>query len=571
MWKQYCAGLVLTTSLTPQLWAQLPAAAGAAAAPAAAAGAPAAAGAAAGAAKPGLFMRLLDAKAACRERLCRSQLGLLLNNTLKPIGAFSGGLVPELCPPIPTKEDLAKPATSSEGAAARIKADEAAAKERRAAVRYLGTVDCHWWPEAEAGLITGLRFDRNECVRLEAALALSRGCCCTKKTIKALQNALMDNPEDGNPSENSERVRAAAHFALARCLACYAEVSIEPVETPPETKPEIKPEIKPETPDGVPTADKGSGATGQGSVGPVAYYQRVERLPLAQVVEDARKFLARSVPAANREMVQGNERPSANGVIQIVMNAMTPPASAVKSPVHVPMAEPAPAPEPAIQPAVPKPGLKPLGDLRAPKAEPKPLSDLRAPTTEPKPLSNLRLTGSYEPPVRPDPVAGPALTMPAVASAMAFEPPPPNWDPEPEQPSAPASETTSVAPSAIAANIQQLVVTLQDSLYPEQREWAALNLAGVDWARNQHVVAPLVAAARKDPNGSVRATCVRSLVKMNANTPAVVTAFQELKADADPRVRGAAQEGLTRFQAARPRLVPQSHQPAGAGNWGTSR
>ena len=111
------------------------------------------------------------AKAACKERFCRSPLGNLVNNMLKPVGAFSGGMVGSCCPPA-LPSDLAKPPDSAEGAAARIKADEAEAKARRAAVRYLGTVDCHYWPEAQAALIIALRADRNECVRLEAALAL---------------------------------------------------------------------------------------------------------------------------------------------------------------------------------------------------------------------------------------------------------------------------------------------------------------------------------------------------------------------------------------------------------------
>src|SRR5207248_6163987 len=139
----------------------------------------------------------------------------------KPLTLFSGGLIPSCCPNMPSPQDLA--AGGPVGAAAKIKKDEAEAKARRAAVRYLGTVNCHYWPEAEAALIGSLRGDRNECVRWEAAMALGSGCCCTKKTIAALDITVTGSDKDGNPSETSERVRAAAMSALQHCLSCYVE------------------------------------------------------------------------------------------------------------------------------------------------------------------------------------------------------------------------------------------------------------------------------------------------------------------------------------------------------------
>ena len=75
-------------------------------------------------------------------------------------------------------------------AAAKIKQEEMAAHARCDAVKYLATVDCHWYPEAEAALICALRTDRSECVRYEAAVALNNGCCCTKKTVEALRGFL---------------------------------------------------------------------------------------------------------------------------------------------------------------------------------------------------------------------------------------------------------------------------------------------------------------------------------------------------------------------------------------------
>ena len=109
------------------------------------------------------------------------------------------------------------------GAASQVKLDRANAEKRMEAVQYLGTVDCHYWPEAEDALIGALRGDRNECVRLAAAQVLLNGCCCTKKVIKALTEAANGSDCDGFPSEKSCRVRAAAQTALEKCLACFCD------------------------------------------------------------------------------------------------------------------------------------------------------------------------------------------------------------------------------------------------------------------------------------------------------------------------------------------------------------
>src|SRR5262249_6555092 len=88
---------------------------------------------------------------------------------------------------------------------------------------------CNYWPEARAALINGLRNDPNECVRYEAALALLRGCCCSKKIMDHLKHSANGDDKDGFPGENSWRVREAASEALARCAAVVVELG-EPVE-----------------------------------------------------------------------------------------------------------------------------------------------------------------------------------------------------------------------------------------------------------------------------------------------------------------------------------------------------
>jgi hypothetical protein len=113
------------------------------------------------------------------------------------------------------------PPSPAEALAAKIKAEEACACSRRAAVRYLGRVDCHYYPEAEEALIAALRCDRNCCVRLEAAMGLGNGCCCTPRVIERLTMVVSGSEADGNPHETSPQVRFASFNSLQRLLAFY--------------------------------------------------------------------------------------------------------------------------------------------------------------------------------------------------------------------------------------------------------------------------------------------------------------------------------------------------------------
>jgi hypothetical protein len=226
--------------------------------------------------------------AACREKFCASPLGGLIHNMLRPAAALSGGIIGSCCPDVPSAADVARAKAEgppSAGAAAAIKKDEAEAKKRRADIRYLGTVDCNWWPEAQKALAAGLRADRNECVRLEAALALGSGCCCTPVTIKALSICVAGTKEDGNPRENSDRVRAAAQMALLHCLETFAEVTEEPAkieqqkERPPERPPEKLPEKVPEPRPALRTRQGGSAGPSHGRDSPHGHDRRAKRQP----------------------------------------------------------------------------------------------------------------------------------------------------------------------------------------------------------------------------------------------------------------------------------------------------
>ncbi|MBX9679546.1 MAG: hypothetical protein K2X38_12340 [Gemmataceae bacterium] len=107
-------------------------------------------------------------------------------------------------------------ASPAEIVATKIKADEGGAKSRLAAVQYLGSVDFRHYPEAESALISALRADRSEQVRYEVVEAFSRGQGLSSTAVDSLKLTAMGSERDGNPSEPSERVRAAALVALQK-------------------------------------------------------------------------------------------------------------------------------------------------------------------------------------------------------------------------------------------------------------------------------------------------------------------------------------------------------------------
>lgn len=183
-----------------------------------------------------------EQKAACKKHWCESGIGQMFGMMMKPMTFATGGMIKGCCPgPNDARpEDLAKPSDSADGAAARVKEDEAQAKERRANVRYLGTVDCSRYPEVEKALINALRTDRNECVRLEAATVLGGGCCCTRKTIEALRLTVLASDKDGNPKEISHRVRSAAEASLYSCEGS-ADLTPEPPEKVPSSEKKDEP------------------------------------------------------------------------------------------------------------------------------------------------------------------------------------------------------------------------------------------------------------------------------------------------------------------------------------------
>jgi hypothetical protein len=241
----------------------------------------------------------------CQSKLCNSQLGQMFNSLLTgPMGAATGGFIPALCPPAPSASQIAalanKPNGGAEAAAAKIKASEADAKARVAAVEYLGTVDCNRFPEARKALLAALREDPNECVRYAAARALNSGCCCNQEVIEKLKICVAGESK-GGPAETSSRVRAAAFAALQNCLMRVPEeVEAAPFRPAPpegggglpEPLPDAKKRLKPEG-TSMNTTDSSAVTTSLRAANPRArtIEEELKTKPFAQSVAEARQTL----------------------------------------------------------------------------------------------------------------------------------------------------------------------------------------------------------------------------------------------------------------------------------------
>jgi hypothetical protein len=115
----------------------------------------------------------------------------------------------------------------------------------------------------------------------------------------------------------------------------------------------------------------------------------------------------------------------------------------------------------------------------------------------------------------------------------------------------PISEARAAQRPAKEPNVDvpHLLTLLKSALYPSHREWAADNLAVLDWHKHPQVVEALMKAAKEDPAATVRTGCIRGLGTMNVNNPAVVAMLEGLKSDTSPQVVQEANRVLTQFAA----------------------
>jgi hypothetical protein len=580
--KKCWLGLALAAGLAPSAWAQVPAvpAAPPAAAPSPIPGAPGSPAVPAPA-PGGVMGNIIKTCDYCKAKFCASQFGLLVNNSMAPINVLSGGIIPQCCPPNGVNPaDLAKPADSAAGAAARIKADTADAAARRAAVRYLAHADCHYWPEAQAALIAALRADRNECVRWEAAMALGSGCCCTPKTMLALTITVSGSEEDGNPSETSERVRGAAYASLAGCLSRQPPPPPEEV-IPKKEGPVLEKEgpprelVPPPTPSGPPPAGTTKAVT------PASFYERNDELTMAAVLKKAREALDKN-SVQTTEATPVRVASSSRGLIGLAMESLNWPPSSMSS-------EPASGVPIAATPATP-----PTGTLTL-HAVPVTTEVQPAPLPAPKPTPVIQTTVQQAPALPPPMPTPPPVIQPAVQQAPTLPPPmhspPPAPAPLPTTSSAsptPAIRQTSfdtVTPAPQAqprlissysqAPVQKLtwssnhpetvakiesndpIALLESSDRIDRRLWAASQFDKLDWKSNPRVVDALMKAARSDKSAPVRLACVRALERMNVATPEVVTTFHVVAAlDDDARVIEAANQALANLKG---KMAPAGH------------
>lgn len=587
-WIKWTAGLALAAGLAPNVWGQ----AGFPPAPTPPPPPPGAAGAAGGAQNIWSMLCMTpEQKQKCKDKLCKSQLGQLMNNGLKPIGALTGGILGPLCPPA-LFEDLLKPADSAEGAAARIKADEAAAKARRAAVRYLATVDCRYWPEARDALINSLRADRNECVRWEAAMAMGSGCCCNKEILRALAIVVSGSEADGNPPEVSLRVRSAAAASLDRCLACVGATPPPLLPPPPVKEKEEKP---PETP----PVERPPGETPP-VLPSTAYYHRLDKVTMEQVIREGRLVLEHHRPQLINNGIETAAHRESNTLFNVVSQAIQPTTTwTPQQPVITPVV--ASAPRETVEPTVLPASASSKPTTSTPEAAPQPKrtsSPLPEPTPLPFPETPLP-TPTVQKPTPPTPVTpSPKLELdakptpitppPPVPQSMPSTPtpPPPPSAPEPlptvltlppvvpqttlptvinlpaqsmdESPASSAPSTTITIPLppppppagpttiSIPENkseakgddpVRNLMGELRDAQQPSRRAAAATALADGPGRESPEAVEALVTALRHDSDQEVRIACIRALTRTSVSTPSVKSVFKEMQTDRNPVVQ----------------------------------
>ncbi|MFL5329239.1 MAG: hypothetical protein ACJ8C4_10020 [Gemmataceae bacterium] len=592
--KYILAGLVSLSGVSA-VWAQFaPPAAPAIAGPPAAA-------AAVAPAQPGTLWSFLGISKPqlqeCHRQCCAKPCGQFLNQLKMPLVLMSGGLIQSKCDNLlPSPADLADP--GAVGAAAKIKADEAGAAARRAAMRYLGTVDCHYWPEAEAALIDGLRGDHNECVRFEAALALGNGCCCTKKTMEALRIASSCVDTDGNPKETSNRVRAAAVAALEHCLACYIAPPVPVPEKLPEGRRpegeavpnvEVVP-VPPPPPPGIKAGDEAKPQTKIERPVGRAYYAKIDEVPKHLIVEEARKAVEKynstaryqAVLAGQNSLVQIVERASAtpgstadaNGTraevlsprpqsLWEMLDRQVPSSAPIGRSVTVATAAPPMAPEVAKMPE-PMQTPAPMPPAQMPsmvKAEPMPeaKSEVKMMPKEIAHNNTLQAPEMVKPLKPSDIVVSPygdisvakpkKVEAPAkLPTAMASETPPlEHKTMKPNEPAANAkpATTTEKTPTPVAKRALQV---FGDATPASVREETAAGLTAADMASCPDLATALVAVASGSDQESTRKAAIKALVRTDCATPEVMQALEKLTDDPSAGIRVEAAIGMARLK-----------------------
>ena len=99
-------------------------------------------------------------------------------------------------------------------------------------------------------------------------------------------------------------------------------------------------------------------------------------------------------------------------------------------------------------------------------------------------------------------------------------------------------------PPANGLDLKLILKTLRDGVQPEQRGWAASELARMEARGNGEVVEALIVAGQIDTSPTVRIQCLRALVKMNVDCPAYRQLLETLAGDPEPTLQEEARRAL---------------------------
>ena len=362
MWKRYCAGLAVAAGLTTGVHAQpgLPAPPPAVpAVPVAPAAPPATLWSFLGISKPQM--------AACKEQICKTQIGQLMNNGMAPISALSGGLISGCCPPF-YASDLLMPPGSAQGVAAAIKKDEAGARR--------GSPPSATWRRSIA--VIGRKRPWHcgrRCARTATSACASRPprrWAAAAAVTKSLSKRSVSRCPAAPATATSRRVPSASAkpLALPWMAACRAWGPCRcrwsrrrSRRNGPRSR--AKP-VPPPKPDGL------------GSASAEYYNKTVAAMSLGEVVQDARKAVERPKIAGGVAVAMKAPRGEA-GVVGIIMGSFTPVTpSTAAPPVAVAEKETPTPPESEIKTVSyqePAPAAAAASPFMQPMVAPKPAAD----------------------------------------------------------------------------------------------------------------------------------------------------------------------------------------------------
>ncbi len=386
------------------------------------------------------------------------------------------------------------------GAADLAKRNATESSERIAAVKYLGTLDCRYLPDAEAALIAALRADGQEAVRFEAATVRARGGCCTPKVMETLVVTISGSERDGHPAEKSPRVRLAAARALEKCLAVTApaDAAVPPAAGKPGPKVVEHPRVE---------------------TGPIVTEMAAPKWPDLKLVETSNQtlveFRAKADPARPDPAPVPKSAPVAAHAPVVKSAPVEPPAAVEVAPMPTAVVPPPVKRTPVeVPPAKVEPAATPVPEIKLPDVS---IPEVKLP---PAPAEKPTIVTVAAPAKLPD-------ATPAVV---------------------PASRSEAATPAAESASFRDLVKKLYTSEKPADRHAAIRELVKLDREENPGVVRALIARAKYDPSEVVRVDCIRHIVHHKMATPEVVTELSQLTRDKSEWVRGEAEKAVAELK-----------------------